>query len=176
MSNNGYFTGANQRWPEFHSWVTFCKGLGVRSYVELGCGSADWLRYAGAGKIITVDLLPNGLANSGIPHVQANSHDPATREHILTLLGGPPDVVFIDADHEAPAVLADFELWYPVARLAVGFHDIRMASVYPAWINIARRYPSLELVAMDVASANDWQRGSGSNGDVGCGGIGVVLK
>jgi len=169
--------GCNQRIPEYHSWVSLVGGMRAKSYVELGCGSAHFMSLVGVERIVTVDLLPNGLGEGTSTHLQADSHDPSTLSRVLEMLGGPPDVVFIDADHESPAVLADFALWYPVARLAVGFHDIRMPSVIPAWEDLALRYPSVEIVARDIVSANVWQHGGHSpDGRVGCGGIGVIFK
>jgi hypothetical protein len=168
-------SGSNQRVPEFHSWVCLCKGMETKSYVELGCGSAHWLTQAGVTKVITVDILPNGLRN--VPHIQGDSHDPHTLDRVLYILGDAPDVVFIDADHEAAAVQKDFELWWPVARMMVGFHDIRMPSVIPFWQDIRLKYPSIEIIARDVESANAWQHpGPHPDGLVNCGGIGVLFK
>lgn len=170
-------TGSNQRIPEYHSWVALCLGMGIRSYVELGCGSSWSFRRAGLSNIVTVDLLPNGLENGAIPHVQGDSHDPDTLKAVLAILGGEPDVVFIDADHEADAVLKDFKLWYPVAKKLVGFHDVLMPSVIPAWNAIALNYPSVQIVGRDLKSADKWQYGGHHpEGHVDCGGIGVVFK
>lgn len=169
-------TGSNQRIPEYHSWVSLCLGMGIQSYVELGCGSAWSLKQGGVKNIVTVDLLPNGLENGAIPHVQGNSHSHDTLVTVLDRLGCEPDVVFIDADHEAGPVLEDFKLWYPHARKLVGFHDILMPSVMPAWHDIRRKYPSVEIIGKDLYSANSWQHGGSSNGDVNCGGIGVIFK
>lgn len=175
-----FLSGSNQRVPEYHTWVALCGGVNVRSYVELGCGSAHWLRYVGANnkRIVTVDLLPNGLGKQwDIPHVQGNSHDPETLKSVLYLLGEEPDAVFIDADHELPAVRQDFELWWPVTKMLVGFHDILMPSVAPFWEHVALRHRSVEIIARDIESANAWQHpGPHPSGRVQCGGIGVLFK
>ena len=163
--------GGNQRWPEIHAWTSLCLGMGVCSCVELGIGSSYLLARHDV-KTVTVDVLPDVNEN----HIQGNSHDPATLQRVLDRLGGAPDVVFIDADHDDPAVRADFDLWWPHARLLVGFHDILMPSVAPFWQSIRRVHPSLEIIARDTASAQRWQVGSGSDGDLACGGIGVLFK
>jgi hypothetical protein len=163
--------GGNQRWTEIHAWTSLCLGMGVRTYVELGIGSSYLLANAGL-RGITVDLLHDTHPN----HIQGDSHDPQTLARVLYLLGESPDMVFIDADHSAAAVLADFALWWPSARLLIGFHDILMPSVVPAWQELRRAHPSLEIISRDPASAQRWQVGSGSNGDLACGGIGVLLK
>ena len=167
------YSGSNQRVSEYSAWTSLCIGLGARTYVELGCGSSHEQAKAGI-RVVTVDLLPNGI--SGISHVQGDTHDPVTRDRVLGILGTPPDIVFIDADHAIEAVRADFNLWYPVTTMAIGFHDILMDGVSQFWNEVKRQYPSVEIIARDVASANDWQRGSGSNGDLNVGGIGVIFK
>jgi len=174
-----FHRGSNQRVPEYHSWVCLCAGMGIETYVELGCGSSHSLLDIGIKpeNIITVDILPNGLVGTGIRHLEANSHDPDTLKAVVSLLGRFPDVVFIDADHEAPGVRADFDLWYPVARLMVGFHDVLMPSVIPVWNDLSLRHRSIQIEARDLASADEWQHGgSHPDGHVNCGGIGVIFK
>lgn len=167
--------GSNQRIPEYHAWSLLCLGLGAKSYVELGCGSSHTQRDAGIQNIVTVDLLANGIP--GIPHFRGDSHSLTTRDSVIEMLGGNPDIVFIDADHSAEAVAADFAIWYSVTKLAIGFHDILMPSVIPAWREISFNYPSIEIIARDLRSADEWQRGGHHpDGQVDCGGIGVVFK
>lgn len=59
----------------------------------------------------------------------ANSQESSTVERLKQmtrgmLTGGMFDLVFIDADHSAAGVARDYELYAPLARVAVGFHDI----------------------------------------------------
>jgi len=165
-------TGSNQRVPEFHAWASLVAGLGALSYVELGVGSAWDIPVAIA---VTVDLLPNGLP--GIPHIRGNSHDLATLHAVLDYLHGPPDIVFIDADHTYEGCKADFDVWYPAARLAVGFHDIRLREGCDRfWDEISQQYPSVEIVGRDHASAMAWQHSHDGTGRLYAGGIGVIFK
>lgn len=167
------YRGSNQRIPEYCSWVALCIGMGIKTYVELGVGSS-W-EHAQAGiKVVTVDVLPNGLP--GIHHIQNDSHSLETLHQVLEYLGGPPDCVFIDADHEYGAVYQDFDMWYPAATKLIGFHDILMHGVNQLWGEVKRQYPSVEIIARDPASGEQWQRGSGTNGDLNVGGIGVLFK
>jgi hypothetical protein len=168
------YAGGNQRSSEINAWVSLVVGLGAKSYVELGCGSAYLLRDAGLSNIVTVDLLPNGIP--GIAHLQGSSDDPRMFGGAVHLLGGLPDVVFIDADHSAEAVRRDFAIWHPSAQIAVGFHDILMDSVAPAWSEIALAHPSVEIIGRDIQSAADWQHEGHVQGRLKCGGIGVVFK
>jgi len=167
-----FYHGGNQRDPEIHTWVSLCLGMGIKSYVELGCGSAYLLQQAGV-HIVTVDLLANGQTN----HLVANSQDPETVSRVLAMLGEKPDVVFIDADHETDGVRRDFELWWPVAKVMVGFHDILMPSVMPFWNDICLGIRSAQIIARDLASADKWQHGGNHpDGRVNCGGIGILFK
>jgi 23S rRNA U2552 (ribose-2'-O)-methylase RlmE/FtsJ len=147
--------------------------MGIESYVELGIGSS-WEHANLSIKVVTVDILPNGFP--GIDHVQGDSHNLDTLHRVLELLGSQPDCVFIDADHEYSAVYQDFDMWYPAATKLVGFHDILMPGVSQFWNEIKRQYPSVEIIARDPASGEQWQRGSGTNGDLNVGGIGVIFR
>lgn len=168
------YRGSNQRVPEYHSWVSLCVGMGIRSYVELGVGSS-WEHSQVGINVITVDILPNGFPS--IPHVQGDSHDLGTLHQVLTILGGPPDCVFIDADHSYDACRQDFDMWYPAATKLIGFHDITLQEGSDRfWNEVKRQYPSVEIIGRDQASGEAWQRGSGTNGDLHAGGIGVIFK
>ena len=171
------YTGSNQRIPEYHAWTSLCIGMGITTYVELGCGSSHSQRDVGIS-VITVDILPNGLGGEpAIPHIQGNSHDLETLHQVLTYFNGRPECVFIDADHTYERVKADFDVWYPAATRLIGFHDIRMEGVREFWNEISRQYPSVEIVGRDIASADKWQHGCQTHtGDVNCGGIGVIFK
>jgi len=167
------YKGNNQRWPEFHAWACLCRGIGARTYLELGCGSSGWMhRYAGL-HAIAIDLCEH----AGCEHVIANSHDPAMVDHVKRLLGGGPlDVIFIDASHEYADARADFDLWWPIARVAVGFHDILMPGPRQLWDEVSVEHPSVEIIARDAASAFEWQRTSWPDGHMPMGGIGVLFK
>ena len=166
------WTGSNQRIPEYHAWTALCVGLGAKTYVELGAGSSHEQAEAGM-KVVTVDILPNGLG--GIEHVQGSSHDLETLHKVLSILGDRPDIVFIDADHETEAVRMDFDMWYPAAKIAVGFHDVAMASVSAFWEEVCKKYPSVQLMARDHESAIKWQTHH-QDGLLGVGAIGIIFK
>ena len=59
--------------------------------------------------------------------IEADSHDPATRDQVTAALdGGPLDFLFIDGDHSYPGVKADFDLYSPLVRPGglIALHDI----------------------------------------------------
>jgi hypothetical protein len=172
-----------QRKPEYLAWTALCVAMGVQSYVELGSGSAHFIRQAGVPQVISVDiahseeLFHNPYREDGVRYSKGDSHHPSTLHAVLDMLGGPPDAVFIDADHDYAPVKADFELWWPSARLLVGFHDIQIPSVAQFWKEISLGISSVKLIGCDRASAVSWQ-GEGSPADavLSAGGIGVLFR
>jgi len=174
-----------QRGPEYIAWASICLALGIHSYVELGSGSAHYIRQAGIMRVASVDLnnfdVPMGMHNAtrrdGVVYYQGNSHDPATLHRIKQLFSGPPDAVFIDADHDYAPVREDFELWWPATTKVMGFHDIQIPSVARLWMEISINIPSVKLIGCDRASAASWQGEScPQDGVLSAGGIGVLIK
>jgi predicted O-methyltransferase YrrM len=111
-----------------------------------------WTRAAAPdARIVSVDTRPAGrfgmrspfpLSRRAFAHSQqrvdlvmpADSHDPATRARVESLLGGRAvDFLFIDGDHSREGVWADFELYAPLVRPGglVAFHDVS-ENTYPA--------------------------------------------
>lgn len=101
--------------------------------VEIGVafGGATWAwTQLPACRVVGVDLdlsqvataLPVGEALL----LQGDSTHTSTVEAALTHLHGRPDFVFVDGDHSAAGVVADFETWAPVVAPGglIGFHDI----------------------------------------------------
>lgn len=68
--------------------------------------------------------------------IPADSHDPATVEHVKEL-GDEFDFVFIDGDHTYDGVRADWLAWSPLVRMGgvVAFHD--------TWPNYDRHEPGV---------------------------------
>ena len=148
--------------------------MGAKTYLELGVGSS-WEQDKAGIHVATIDLLPNG--QSGIRHFQGDSHDPSMVEHILAYFRAEPDIVFIDAGHDYASCRADFDRWYPHARMAVGFHDIRLKEGCDlTWEEVSQQYPSVEIVGRDHESANKWQGNAGERGYLNAGGVGVIWK
>jgi len=175
-----------QRKPEYLIWTALCQAMGIRSYVELGTGSAFYLYQSGVPDVLSIDINNdfgqgphNPHREHGITYLAGDSHDPATVRRVVDQLGGPPECVFIDAGHAYDEVRADYELWHPIATRLVGFHDIHIREVRRFWEEICLAAPdgSVEITARDIASARSWQGpGTAPDGHIDGGGIGVIFK
>ena len=108
----------------------------LKTIVEVGAFAGGtlwaWKQMCDA-RIIGVDMPPPGFPNGpqvndlGMTVICGDSHDPATRDQLLTELAGSPiDMLFIDGDHTYEGVKADYELYSPLVRPGgiIGFHDI----------------------------------------------------
>jgi hypothetical protein len=172
---------ANQRDPEFHTWVSLCISMGVTSYLELGSSyrSLNYIKAAGIERVAGIDLSGRPLELlPEIGYISGSTQDTKNFEMVSAILDGPPEAVFIDADHETNAVRQDFTAWWPHTTILMGFHDVLMPSVAIFWREISLNYPSVEIFACDIASADAWQTHTGHHptGRLDCGGIGVLFR
>ena len=171
-----------QRKPEYLIWTSLCLAMGVESYVELGSGAGHYLLEAGVPNIVSVDITHSELRHNpyeseGVHYYRGDSHDLETLYQVLSILGGEPDAVFIDADHSYDAVRQDFDMWWPAAKKLVGFHDILIPDIVPFWTEVSLGISSAKIIGCDVASAKSWQgSGAPSDGVLSGGGIGVLFK
>jgi cephalosporin hydroxylase len=128
---------------ELRAFIEWLPPLGnvLEIGVRRGGTAACWHGFA-TGLIIGVDLpegidVPVGfnvkqhaaLANlyPRFRSVLGNSHDPATRAEVEKVLGGEKvSLLFIDGDHSAAGVMADYELYKGLVEPGgvIAFHDI----------------------------------------------------
>jgi len=163
-----------QRGREFSTWAAMCVGYGVRTYVELGSwdgSSAVFMRKSGVEKVVTVDItndIPGALMHTDVRWVHGDSHDVDTLHKVVDILGGYPDAVFIDADHEGDAPRKDFDLWWPVTQKLLGFHDIHeLEGVRRVWDEVSKVNRSVEIISKDTKSWREFHHNSEIWGRIG---------
>lgn len=173
MRNNGGGVLSWQYPNQFARYLDFIRGLGVRSYLEIGCkwggafvtaveylkrfGPIDYAVGVDAGESLAGhwQFLPED--NSYF--VRANSTAPDFLRWVTTMHF---DVVFIDGDHSYAGVRRDFLNLLPVGRVFV-FHDIAgsgLPGVVRFWIELKALYSHMftftEILDQyeDIALAN----------------------
>jgi len=175
----------DQRPAEYRAWTALCMGMGVQRYVELGMGgggAANYMKNAGVPRIAVVELLhtrsePNVVLRKDIGYISGNSYSESAVIEAIAYLEDSPDVVFVDADHSEYAVRRDFEVWWPVCKMMIAFHDIFMPTITPVWNELSLKISSVQIVGRDYESASIWQDRAPLDGTLpSCGGIGVLFK
>ncbi len=151
-----------------------------RSYLEIGSRYGDSFHYlakalAGKALAVAVDMPSGPWGNSDSEEFLRRAHHALKHVHkkdAHLILGdsraqdtidecerlGPFDAVFIDGDHSAEGVLADWTNYGPMARKLVAFHDIvadarsphgKKFGVGKLWRSLKDRYPHAEIVGKD---------------------------
>ena len=96
--------------------------LGVR----MGCQQRFYKQLLGA-KYIGIDAYETHSK----PDILGNTHNPETLKRLKGLLAGRPiNLLFIDANHSYDSVRKDFEIYGPLTRHIVAFHDVRTEQVH----------------------------------------------
>jgi hypothetical protein len=126
-------TPPNQNREEWFRWISLLKsilderGITCPVIVEIGVHT-QCQRYfyegmlTGGARWIGIDLSDEYSK----PTIKGDSSDPETLKMLGSLLDARGiDVLFIDGDHSYEAVKRDYEIYAPLARHIVAFHDIR---------------------------------------------------
>ncbi len=114
--------------------------------------------------------------------IVADSHDPTTVTELMRQLDGDPiDLLFIDGGHDYASVKCDYQLYSPLVRHLVAFHDIFLdrvtedgaegTGVGRLWAEVMRDEPEHAYVT--------FKRRTGTFGPLGEPwemGIGVIVK
>jgi len=86
---------------------------------------------------------------NAMPDILGNSRHPDSMEMLeLMLKGRKIDLLFIDGDHSFEAVKGDYELYGPLTKHLVAFHDIRATNnseVYKFWDEIKEKNTTIEF-------------------------------
>ncbi len=114
-------------------------GLKPQRTVELGSwkgANATILSVATSGVTVSLDIQDYGGREEACEVARFFGHtlwfylesarDPKTVEHVMKVLGGPIDLLFIDDGHCIEEVTEEYDLWAPMVRKGgwIAFHDI----------------------------------------------------
>lgn len=184
--------GAAQKREELLGLVEMVAGHSPSSVLEIGTMSggtlAAWCECAAGDAVIVSVDLPGGEWGGGYSEdhashlrsfarerqsltlIRGDSHDPAIRREVSTLVGGV-DFLFIDGDHTLGGVRQDFEDYRGLVNPGglVAFHDVLPHPQVPRcevsvfWEEIKGGFDTVEFtIAGDERGYGPW------------GGIGVI--
>lgn len=93
-----------------------------------------------------------------VPDIVGDSHDPATVARLQERLAGRQiDLLFIDGDHSYGSVRRDYELYAPLTRHLVAFHDmVGTEGVATFWNELVAAEKSRPFLTFRHDSAADW--------------------
>jgi len=170
-----------QDWKEWQSFLEFASGYfknrGVENplVVEIGVMHNEqrifYKELLGASHI-GIDLNANNA-----PDIIGDSADPQTLKKLKEVLAGREiDLLFIDGNHTYEGVRKDYELYAPLVRHLVVFHDVhgvtrRCAGINPYWEEVTARNTYMTLVFHRYGKTVSIERNEFVNM-----GVGVIIK
>lgn len=133
----------SQNPPELVEFAHFIARHDVRSYCEVGARHGDTFHYLTqqlpVGSLSLAVDYPGGawgkavsprFLNAATSDLRDKGYDARViygkSEDVVDQVAeaGPFDLIFIDADHRYEAVKRDWELYRPLAKTAIAFHDV----------------------------------------------------
>jgi hypothetical protein len=157
---------------EWRHFLGFCHGYffsrGISRPIVVEIGIWNGLQRRFYERILGAEYIgiDNGVPfapititdGSATPEILGDSHDPATLEKLKERLAGRLiDLLFIDGDHSYAAVRRDFELYAPLTRHIVAFHDmIGTAGVATFWAQLVAAEKERPFVIFRKDSSADW--------------------
>jgi len=119
----------SQNYPEFLIFLEFCEGYFKKkrikspTIVELGAWRNKQKKFY--EEFLGAEHVSIDISDRGRPDIKGNTHDPETLKALRKKFGERPiDLLFIDAGHDYESVKRDFEIYSPLCRGIIAFHDI----------------------------------------------------
>lgn len=172
FGGSGYFRVKTMQIPqEITALAKAVSDLKPKTILEIGTSRAGtlliWASIA-SERVITCDIQEMHVqeeflkslkplnSNCEITPLSGNSHSSAFKQKVIeTLAGNPVDFLFIDGDHTAEGVTADFNDYKDLVRPGgiIAFHDIvesqplETNQVYDLWKHLRKEHNVEEFVA-----------------------------
>lgn len=113
--------------PEWKTFLEFAdayfKTRGILNPIVVEIGTMNNAQKPFYQELLNADHI--GIDIVGRPDILGSSQSLATFDGLKKWLGGRPiDLLFIDGDHTYAAVKSDYEIYGPLTRHIIAFHDI----------------------------------------------------
>ena len=119
-------------WQDWAEWQTFLefvsayfKNRGVEKPLVVEIGILHNEQQLFYKKLLNADYIGMDIEQNNEPDVLGDSGDPETKEKLKALLGSRSiDLLFIDGLHTYKGVKSDYELYAPLTKHLIAFHDV----------------------------------------------------
>jgi hypothetical protein len=110
-----------------------------------------------------------------VPDVLGNSQEESTRDDLVKKLNGKSiDLLFIDANHRYQFVKRDYELYSPLVKYLVVFHDINHPGPKRLWKELQEEKPE-NRTFVTISNLFPTKQFPGKEGKLEMG-IGIIIK
>lgn len=138
-----------QDWAEFQTYLEFVssyfKNRGVTNPLVVEIGILHNEQQLFYREILNADYIGMDIEQNNEPDVLGDSGDPNTKIQLRSLLDGRSiDLLFIDGNHTYDGVKKDYELYAPLTKHLIAFHDVysetkpRALGVNQFWAEMVR--------------------------------------
>lgn len=140
----------------------YFKNRGVLNPVIVEIGIANNSQKAFYRELLNAEHI--GIDIVGNPDILGDSHLPETAEKLKRRLAGRPvDLLFIDGGHMYESVKSDYELYGPLTKHVIAFHDIYTKfpnpadpAVYRLWDEILEKEKRFPFVIFKKDNSVEW--------------------
>lgn len=171
-------------WQDWEEWKTFLefvsayfKNRGIQNplIVEIGVMHNEQRTFY--KELLNADFIGLDINVNNEPDIVGDSSKPEVLEKLKSRLAGRKiDLLFIDGSHTYEGVKADYELYGPLVKHLIVFHDVhgitkRCSGVNPLWDEVVEENQYMTLVIHRYNAAVSIEENRFMNM-----GIGVVIK